>query len=132
MAKHPGGQDILLGVLGRDATVEFETMRHSQIALKQLEQLFLGSYDTATESNQETRVSSCQDMTQHEALRKLGLTGGRDGSAAPPDSGPAESLWDVRRRGFLPAADPVKEGLEGGRSNRCQPGIHMNDLADNS
>ena len=35
MAKHPGGQDILLGVLGRDATVEFETMRHSQIALKQ-------------------------------------------------------------------------------------------------
>ena len=36
MAKHPGGQDILLGVLGRDATVEFETMRHSQIALKQL------------------------------------------------------------------------------------------------
>lgn len=95
MAKHPGGQDILLGVLGRDATVEFETMRHSQIALKQLEQLLLGSYDTATDSN--------QDTTQHEGLRKLGLTGGRDGSVA------AESLWDVRCRGFLPAADPVKE-----------------------
>ena len=36
MSKHPGGQDILLGLLGRDATVEFETMRHSQIAFKQL------------------------------------------------------------------------------------------------
>jgi len=35
--KHPGGQDILLGVLGRDASVEFETMRHSAIALQQLE-----------------------------------------------------------------------------------------------
>lgn len=37
MAKHPGGQDILLGVAGRDASVEFETMRHSAIALEQLE-----------------------------------------------------------------------------------------------
>ena len=39
--KHPGGQDILLGVVGRDATVEFETMRHSAIALQQLER-YLG------------------------------------------------------------------------------------------
>ena len=37
LAKHPGGADILLGVVGRDATVEFETMRHSQLALNQLE-----------------------------------------------------------------------------------------------
>ena len=40
--KHPGGQDILLGVAGRDATVEFETMRHSAIALQQMERC-LGS-----------------------------------------------------------------------------------------
>ena len=38
--KHPGGQDILLGVVGRDASVEFETMRHSAIALQQLERYF--------------------------------------------------------------------------------------------
>ena len=37
MAKHPGGQDILLGVAGRDASVEFETMRHSALAVEQLE-----------------------------------------------------------------------------------------------
>ena len=47
MSKHPGGQDILLGVMGKDATVEFETMRHSELALKQLEQLLVGSYDTS-------------------------------------------------------------------------------------
>ena len=37
LGKHPGGADILLSVVGRDATVEFETMRHSQLALNQLE-----------------------------------------------------------------------------------------------
>ncbi|CAJ1413186.1 unnamed protein product, partial [Effrenium voratum] len=51
MAKHPGGRDLLLGVGGRDATVEFETMRHSDFAFAQLEKLFVGNYDASTHAN---------------------------------------------------------------------------------
>ena len=62
MAKHPGGQDILLGVMGKDATVEFETMRHSQLALKQLEQLLVGSYDTKAPAQRASLRHSQESM----------------------------------------------------------------------
>lgn len=100
MVKHPGGQDILLGVLGGDATVEFETMRHSQLAQKQLEQLFVGRYAAPAEPG--------ESMAESQARERVTLTGGRASSR----DGISESdpqWWDVKGRGFLPAADPVKE-----------------------
>ncbi|CAL1161882.1 unnamed protein product [Cladocopium goreaui] len=99
LGKHPGGADILLSVVGRDATVEFETMRHSQLALNQLEQLLVGVYDSSRSDAEMT------DKSAHGNPKKLGLTGGR----LTQKEGLQEKLWDVGERGFLPAVDPVKE-----------------------
>eukprot|EP00434_Breviolum_minutum_P019310 symbB.v1.2.017021.t1/scaffold1316.1/size125546/11 len=99
LLKHPGGQDILLGVLGRDASVEFETMRHSAIALQQLERLFVGVYDPSGEAEKEKLLNG--------DLKKLTLTGGRLNTREKEDL--QEKMWDVGERGFLPAMDPVKD-----------------------
>lgn len=99
LLKHPGGQDILLGVVGRDATVEFETMRHSAIALQQLERLFVGVYDASGEADKAKSLNG--------DLKKLALTGGRLNTREK--EGLQEKMWDVGERGFLPAMDPVKD-----------------------
>ncbi|CAK9048402.1 Cytochrome b5 isoform A (AtCb5-A) (Cytochrome b5 isoform D) (AtCb5-D) [Durusdinium trenchii] len=111
MVKHPGGQDILLGVLGGDATVEFETMRHSQLAQKQLEQLFVGRYAAPAEPGESMAESQARERVTLLGDEGVGwrLTGGRASSR----DGISESdpqWWDVKGRGFLPAADPVKDG----------------------
>lgn len=94
--KHPGGQDILLSVFGRDATVEFETMRHSPQALDEVSHLLIGSLNVAlTEDGSSESPSG----------RKLCLTGGRQNSR--PDVA-GNTWWNVDVRGFLPSMDPVK------------------------
>ncbi|CAE7233052.1 Ido1, partial [Symbiodinium necroappetens] len=93
--RHPGGADLLLGVAGRDATVEFETMRHSSAALVQMEKLFVGICDSA-----KTSESS-------EPAKPLQLTGGRQSSRLKINQ--VDSWWNVEECGFLPCADPVKE-----------------------
>jgi len=93
--RHPGGADLLLGVAGRDATVEFETMRHSSAALVQMEKLFVGICDPAKSSE------------SSEPAKPLQLTGGRQSSRLKINQ--VDSWWNVEECGFLPCADPVKE-----------------------
>mmetsp|Transcript_106953 Transcript_106953/g.255238 ORF Transcript_106953/g.255238 Transcript_106953/m.255238 type:complete len:1036 (-) Transcript_106953:117-3224(-) len=94
--KHPGGQDILLSVFGRDATVEFETMRHSPQALDQVSHLLIGSFNVASTEDGSAEIPSA---------KKLSLTGGRPNSR--PDVA-GSKWWSVDVRGFLPSMDPVK------------------------
>ncbi|CAE7404862.1 Ido1 [Symbiodinium natans] len=92
--RHPGGADLLLGVAGRDATVEFETMRHSSAATLQMEKLFVGLCDSVKSSE------------SNEPAKPLQLTGGRQISR--PKLKQVDAWWNVKECGFLPCADPVK------------------------
>ena len=42
MLKHPGGRWIILGQAGKDATAAFKKTIHSEIALEQMYDLYLG------------------------------------------------------------------------------------------
>ncbi|PIM99080.1 Cytochrome b5 [Handroanthus impetiginosus] len=43
--EHPGGDDVLLGAAGQDATEEFEDAGHSKTARELMEQFFIGELD---------------------------------------------------------------------------------------
>ncbi|KAJ4916612.1 Cytochrome b5 isoform A [Raphanus sativus] len=45
MDEHPGGDDVLLAVTGKDATDEFEDAGHSKTARELMEEYFIGELD---------------------------------------------------------------------------------------
>ncbi|XP_073305115.1 cytochrome b5 [Primulina huaijiensis] len=45
LEEHPGGDDILLGATGKDATDEFEDAGHSKTARELMGQFFIGELD---------------------------------------------------------------------------------------
>ncbi|CAN1152373.1 Cytochrome b5 isoform A [Linum perenne] len=45
---HPGGDDVILQVTGKDATDDFEDVGHSQTARDELKTFFIGELDTTT------------------------------------------------------------------------------------
>lgn len=45
MHEHPGGDSILEGSLYSDATIEFESMHHSQVAYRKLADLYICNVD---------------------------------------------------------------------------------------
>ncbi|KAI0562487.1 Cytochrome B5 [Gracilaria domingensis] len=53
--EHPGGDDVLLDLAGRDATREFEDVGHSSDARSQLDHLVIGTLRPATD--EELRIS---------------------------------------------------------------------------
>ncbi|KAL9674542.1 hypothetical protein QQ045_030814 [Rhodiola kirilowii] len=68
MDDHPGGRDVLLTSIGKDATEDFEDVGHSKAAREQLEKYYIGEIDastlskkksyTAPQSNQSSQASS--------------------------------------------------------------------------
>lgn len=56
---HPGGDDVLLDLAGRDATREFEDVGHSSEARARLENLVIGTVRPATD--EELRISCGED-----------------------------------------------------------------------
>ncbi|CAH1439285.1 unnamed protein product [Lactuca virosa] len=47
LEEHPGGDDVLLQVTGKDATDEFEDAGHSKTARELMESFFVGELDTS-------------------------------------------------------------------------------------
>ncbi|KAL5062465.1 hypothetical protein RYX36_024202 [Vicia faba] len=45
---HPGGDEALLSATGKDATLDFEDVGHSDSATEMMEQYFVGEVDTTT------------------------------------------------------------------------------------
>ncbi|KAG5603592.1 hypothetical protein H5410_025084 [Solanum commersonii] len=54
--EHPGGDDVLLGVTGQDATDEFEDAGHSKSARDLMEKFFIGELDTTSSSIPELEI----------------------------------------------------------------------------
>ncbi|TMW93984.1 cytochrome b5 [Solanum pennellii] len=54
--EHPGGDDVLLGVTGQDATDEFEDAGHSKSARELMEKFFIGELDTTSSSIPELEI----------------------------------------------------------------------------
>ncbi|KAJ1390821.1 Cytochrome b5-like heme/steroid binding domain [Sesbania bispinosa] len=45
---HPGGDESLLSSTGKDATVDFEDVGHSDSAIEMMEKFFVGNVDSST------------------------------------------------------------------------------------
>ncbi|MED6161687.1 hypothetical protein PIB30_063079 [Stylosanthes scabra] len=45
---HPGGDEVLLTATGRDATIDFEDVGHSDSAVEMMQKYFVGDVDTNT------------------------------------------------------------------------------------
>ncbi|KAK4357981.1 hypothetical protein RND71_023591 [Anisodus tanguticus] len=54
--EHPGGDDILLGATGKDATDEFEDAGHSKDARELMEKFFIGELDPSSTSIPELEI----------------------------------------------------------------------------
>ncbi|KAG4914140.1 hypothetical protein JHK82_054723 [Glycine max] len=46
--EHPGGDEVLLTSTGKDATIDFEDVGHSDSAIEMMEKYFIGKVDTST------------------------------------------------------------------------------------
>lgn len=54
--EHPGGDDVLLGATGQDATDEFEDAGHSKSARELMEKFFIGELDSSSPSIPELEI----------------------------------------------------------------------------
>ncbi|KAL6906508.1 hypothetical protein ACP4OV_004109 [Aristida adscensionis] len=48
MDEHPGGDEVLLAVTGKDATSDFEDIGHSDSAREMMEKYYIGEIDAST------------------------------------------------------------------------------------
>ena len=99
---HPGGNDRLFDLGGMDATQAFLAIGHSPVAQKELTKLLVGRLvdDSSLKPTPAPLVPSVstEKMDRRRALK--------EGSVHRlPREG--EQLWCTRRRGFLPARDPL-------------------------
>ncbi|KAJ8512519.1 hypothetical protein OPV22_002953 [Ensete ventricosum] len=56
MDEHPGGDDVLLTVSGKDATNDFEDIGHSNAAQEMMDKYYIGKIDTSTIPTKDTTV----------------------------------------------------------------------------
>ncbi|PSR88379.1 Cytochrome b5 like [Actinidia chinensis var. chinensis] len=66
LEEHPGGDDVLLGATGKDATDEFEDAGHSKSARELMETFCIGELDPAPPAIPELEIYTKQptDITQ--------------------------------------------------------------------
>ncbi|XP_057481613.1 cytochrome b5 [Actinidia eriantha] len=66
LEEHPGGDDVLLGATGKDATDEFEDAGHSKSARELMETFCIGELDPAPPAIPELEIYAKQptDITQ--------------------------------------------------------------------
>ncbi|XP_006661960.1 cytochrome b5 [Oryza brachyantha] len=60
MDEHPGGDEVLLAVTGKDATNDFEDIGHSESAREMMEKYLIGEIDASTIPVKRTHVSPQQ------------------------------------------------------------------------
>ncbi|XP_072963011.1 cytochrome b5-like isoform X2 [Typha angustifolia] len=78
MDDHPGGDDVLLNSTGKDATIDFEDIGHSNSAKEMMEKYCIGEIDSATipanSGNVEPqKVSENAEKSSHYTLKILQL-----------------------------------------------------------
>ncbi|XP_057961817.1 cytochrome b5 [Malania oleifera] len=56
--EHPGGDDVVLAVTGKDATDEFEDAGHSKSARELMENFFVGELDASSTAIPELEISA--------------------------------------------------------------------------
>lgn len=60
MDEHPGGDEVLLAVTGKDATNDFEDIGHSESAREMMEKYLIGEIDASTIPVKRTHVTPQQ------------------------------------------------------------------------
>ncbi|KAF8672195.1 hypothetical protein HU200_049764 [Digitaria exilis] len=60
MDEHPGGDEVLLAVTGKDATADFEDIGHSDSAREMMEKYHIGQIDASTIPAKRTYVNPQQ------------------------------------------------------------------------
>lgn len=63
--EHPGGDDVVLAVTGKDATDEFEDAGHSKTARELMENFFIGELDLTFPAIPELEISHKNQPTEY-------------------------------------------------------------------
>ena len=101
---HPGGNDRLFELAGRDATRFFERISHSAAAHRHLGNLLVGKLAAASEEQAPTPPAAPPVNAPVTGQRPL------KGGTVHREAREGEALWSTRCRGFLPVRDPVSVG----------------------
>nr|AAT84461.1 cytochrome b5 isoform Cb5-D [Vernicia fordii] len=63
--EHPGGDDVILSTIGKDATDDFEDAGHSKSAREQLESFFIGELDPSVPVIPELEIYSKKQPAEY-------------------------------------------------------------------
>ncbi|KAE8667661.1 Cytochrome b5 isoform A [Hibiscus syriacus] len=65
MDEHPGGDDVVLAAIGKDATDEFEDAGHSKSAKELMQNFCIGELDTSAPVIPELEISSKKETKNY-------------------------------------------------------------------
>nr|GMD18349.1 cytochrome B5 [Ipomoea batatas] len=71
MDEHPGGDDVMLDVTGKDATDDFEDAGHSKSARELVEKFFIGEIDQSAPANPKVETVSKQPSNTSQKVMDL-------------------------------------------------------------
>ncbi|GMI75315.1 ARABIDOPSIS CYTOCHROME B5 ISOFORM A, cytochrome B5 isoform A [Hibiscus trionum] len=63
--EHPGGDDVVLAVTGKDATDDFEDVGHSKSAIELMQNFCIGELDTSATVIPELEISSKKETNNY-------------------------------------------------------------------
>jgi len=115
---HPGGNDRLFELAGRDATRFFERISHSTAAHRHMGNLLVGKLATVTAADEAPATPpppATATTTATHGSKPVLIQAGRGerplkGGAVHREAREGEATWSTRCRGFLPVRDPVSVG----------------------
>ncbi|EXJ88952.1 hypothetical protein A1O3_02016 [Capronia epimyces CBS 606.96] len=64
LSEHPGGEDVILELAGKDATEAFDEVGHSEDAQNQLHELLIGSLDQQSSATLATKKKATTGTTK--------------------------------------------------------------------